>query len=160
MQTVRSIDAPAYVPSAGEDETIAKALDILARRVRTGPFFTSPLDVKNYARLQFAGADTERFAVFFLDAQHRLIADETLFTGTVDQTAVYPREVVRRALHHNASALVLAHNHPSGTAEPSAADERLTQAIKTAAAVVDVRVLDHLVIGNPSVVSFAERGLI
>jgi DNA repair protein RadC len=98
--------------------------------------------------------------VLFLDSQHRLLALEELFTGTLTQTSVYPREVVLRALHHNAGAVVLAHNHPSGVAEPSRADEFLTQTLKSALALVDVRVLDHLVVGQGRVVSFAERGLL
>jgi DNA repair protein RadC len=100
------------------------------------------------------------FAVLFLDGQHRLIQLEEMFRGTLTQTSVYPREVVRRALALNAGAVILAHNHPSGLAEPSRADELLTQALKNALQLVDVRVLDHLVIGRGSVVSFAERGLL
>jgi len=96
----------------------------------------------------------------FLDAQHRLIKTDEMFRGTLSQTSVYPREVVKRALAHNAGAVVLAHNHPSGVAEPSRADEYLTQALKSALALVDVRVLDHLVVGCGTVVSFAERGLL
>ncbi len=96
----------------------------------------------------------------FLDSQHRLIAIKEMFRGTVSQTSVYPREVVKTALQLNAGAVVLAHNHPSGVAEPSRADEFLTQSLKTALALVDVRVLDHLVVGGTDVVSFAERGLI
>jgi transporter family protein len=100
------------------------------------------------------------FAVLFLDNQHRLLSLDTLFTGTVSQTSVYPREVVKRALARNAAAVILAHNHPSGVAEPSRADEYLTQALKSALALVDVRVLDHMVVGCGVVVSFSERGLL
>src|SRR5512146_964267 len=96
----------------------------------------------------------------FLDAQHRVIASEELFNGTLTQTSVYPREVVKRALHHNAAAVIFAHNHPSGLAEPSRADEVLTQTLKQALALVDVKVLDHFIVGGGTAMSFAERGLI
>ena len=110
--------------------------------------FDSPGAVKDYLQLQLAAAQHEVFAVLFLDAQHRLIALEELFRGTLTQTSVYPREVVKRALQHHAAAVVLAHNHPSGVAEPSRADESLTQTLKSALALVDVRVLDHVVVGQ------------
>jgi len=102
----------------------------------------------------------EIFAVLFLDAQHRLIACDEMFRGTLTQTAVYPREVVKQALRHNCAAVILAHNHPSGVAEPSRADEALTRALQSALALVDVRVLDHIVVGAASSTSFAERGLL
>ena len=107
-----------------------------------------------------APRDREAFGVLFLDVQHRLIRFEVLFTGTLMQTPVYPREVVRRALALNAAAVVLAHNHPSGNPEPSPADRQLTVTLQLALRLVDVRVVDHLVIGWPGVVSFAERGLL
>jgi DNA repair protein RadC len=100
------------------------------------------------------------FVVLFLDSQHRLIAADELFRGTLAQTSVYPREVVKAALAHNAAAVILAHNHPSGVAEPSRADEYLTATLKSALALVDVRVLDHLIVGHGQVVSLAERGLL
>ena len=124
------------------------------------PVFDSPQAVRDYLRLQLGRLDHEVFAVLFLDAQHRLIAYEPMFRGTLTQTSVYPREVLKRALALNAAALILAHNHPSGVAEPSRADEFLTQSLKTALAMIDVRVLDHFVVGRESVVSFAERGLL
>jgi DNA repair protein RadC len=124
------------------------------------PVFDSPQAVRDYLRLQLGRLDHEVFAVLFLDAQHRLIAYEPLFRGTLTQTSVYPREVLKRALALNAAALILAHNHPSGVAEPSRADEFLTQSLKSALALIDVRVLDHFVVGQESVVSFAERGLL
>ncbi|MCG6507504.1 DNA repair protein RadC, partial [Vibrio parahaemolyticus] len=102
----------------------------------------------------------EAFYILFLDNQHRVIRDEVLFEGTIDAASVYPREVVKRALHHNAAALILAHNHPSGVAEPSQADRRITQRLTDALALVDIRVLDHFVVGDGDVVSFAERGWI
>ena len=122
--------------------------------------FNSPNVVKDYLRLVLGGRQQEVFMVLFLDAQHRLIASEELFHGTLTQTSVYPREVVKRALIHNAAAVMLSHNHPSGVAEPSSADRMLTDALKQALGLVDVRVLDHIVIGEQEALSFAERGLI
>ena len=131
-----------------------------AKRAELAAVFDSPQMVKDYLQLHLGGLQHEVFTVLFLDNQHRLISLDTLFTGTVSQTSVYPREVVKRALARNAAAVILAHNHPSGVAEPSRADEHLTQALKSALALVDVRVLDHLVVGCGLVVSFAERGLL
>jgi DNA repair protein RadC len=111
-------------------------------------------------RLTLQGKKHEIFVGIFLDAQNRTIAAEELFKGTLTQTSVYPREVVKRALHHNAAAIIFAHNHPSGVAEPSRADEILTQSLKQALALVDVNVLDHFIVGAGSAMSFAERGLI
>lgn len=132
----------------------------LAARLAQTPVFDSPQAVKDYLQLQLASKPHEVFAVLFLDTQHRLLAFEELFRGTLNQASVYPREVVKRALALNAAAAILAHNHPSGVAEPSRADEALTQALKAALALVDVRVLDHFVVARGSVVSFAERGLL
>jgi DNA repair protein RadC len=132
----------------------------LAQRLEATPVFDSPQMVKDYLQLQLGSLPHEVFAVLFLDTQHRLLAMERLFTGTLGQTSVYPREVVKRALARNAGAVILAHNHPSGVAEPSRADEFLTQSLKSALALVDVRVLDHLVVAHGQVVSFAERGLL
>jgi DNA repair protein RadC len=132
----------------------------LAQGLREAPVFESPARVKDYLALQLGGLGHEVFAVLFLDAQHRMLAFERLFAGTLAQTSVHPREVVKRALAHNAAAVVLAHNHPSGVAEPSRADEHLTLALKGALALVDVRVLDHLVVGCGQCCSMAERGLL
>jgi DNA repair protein RadC len=132
----------------------------LAQQLKAAPVFDSPQRVKDFLALHLAGRAQEVFAVLFLDGQHRLLRLEEMFAGTLTQTSVYPREVVRRALTLNAGAVVLAHNHPSGLAEPSRADEYLTQTLKTALALVDVRVLDHLVVGQGQVVSMAERGLV
>ncbi|MBP6901213.1 MAG: DNA repair protein RadC [Burkholderiaceae bacterium] len=132
----------------------------LAQRLAAAPVFESPQSVKDYLQLQLAQREHEVFAVLFLDSQHRLLRMEELFRGTLAATSVYPREVVKRALALNAAAVVLAHNHPSGVAEPSRADEHLTQQLKHALALVDVRVLDHLVVGCGATVSFAERGLL
>jgi DNA repair protein RadC len=131
----------------------------LAAQLEARPVFDSPGAVRDYLRLHLAQLDHEQFGVLFLDAQHRLLVFEPLFRGTLSQTSVYPREVVKRALALNAAAVILAHNHPSGVAEPSRADEFLTRALKSALELVDVKVLDHLVVGRADVVSFAERGL-
>lgn len=143
-----------------DDDTIALALAILARRVAAGPVFDSPQTVKDYLRLKLGGLEHEVFACVFLDGQHKMIATEELFRGTLGQTSVYPREVVKRALALNAEAVILAHNHPSNATEPSRADEYLTQTLKTVLALVDVRLLDHLVVGALGCTSFAERGLL
>lgn len=132
----------------------------MANQLQQRTLFDSPARVKDFLRLHLARRDHEVFAVLFLDAQHQLLQMEEMFRGTLTQTSVYPREVVKRALQINAAAVVFAHNHPSGAAEPSRADEFLTQTLKSALALVDVRVLDHLVVGHADVVSFAERGLL
>lgn len=132
----------------------------LAQQLERGPVFDAPAKVKDYVALHLGHRPQEVFAVLFLDSQHRLIELRELFSGTLTQTSVYPREVLRHAMALNAGAVILAHNHPSGLAEPSRADEFLTQSLKSALALVDVRVLDHLVVGAGQVVSFAERGLL
>lgn len=132
----------------------------LTQELAERPVFDSPARVKQHLRLTLGHLPHEVFAVLFLDAQNRLMRLEEMFRGTLTQTSVYPREVVRRALELHAAAVVLAHNHPSGLAEPSRADEYLTATLKSALALVDVRVLDHLVVGRTEVVSFAERGLL
>lgn len=132
----------------------------LAQQLRQAPVFDSPARVKDYAALHLAQLEREVFAVLYLDSQHRLIEMHKLFLGTLAQTSVYPREVVRQALALNAAAVILVHNHPSGVAEPSRADEYLTQSLKSSLQLVEVKVLDHLVVGTGQVVSFAERGLL
>jgi DNA repair protein RadC len=132
----------------------------LAERLKARPVFDSPGAVAQYLQLHLAARPHEVFAVLFLDSQHRLIAMEQLFRGTLTQTSVYPREVVTRALHHQAAAVVLAHNHPSGAVEPSRADEALTQALQAALALIDVRVLDHMIVAPGNALSMAERGLL
>ncbi len=127
------------------------------RRVRV---FAGQTDVVSYLRLRLQGRRREVFGVLFLDARHRLILFEELFHGTINCAAVYPREIVSRVLELKAAAVILAHNHPSGVAEPSRDDERITRRVKAALALVDVDVLDHLVVGNGEVVSMAERGLL
>ncbi len=132
----------------------------MANQLQQRPVFDTPGRVKDFLRLHIARHEYEVFVVLFLDAQNQLLKLEEMFRGTLTQTSVYPREIVKRALKMNAAAVVFAHNHPSGAAEPSRADEYLTQTLKSALALVDVRVLDHLVVGHDDVVSFAERGLL
>ena len=132
----------------------------LASTLRTASVLDGPATVRDYLAMHLAHLEHEVFCALFLDHHHRLIALETLFRGTLTQTSVHPREVVKEALRHNASAVVLAHNHPSGQAEPSRSDEHLTHTLKAALMLVDVRVLDHLVVGRGQVVSMAERGLL
>jgi DNA repair protein RadC len=132
----------------------------VAQPLVEAPVFEAPAQIKHYVALHLGGQPREVFAVLFLDNRHRLLTFEVLFHGTLNHTSVHPREVVRRALELNAAAVVLAHNHPSGLAEPSRADEFVTQTLKSALQLVDTRVLDHLVVGQGQVVSFAERGLL
>ena len=120
----------------------------------------SPAAVRDYLRLLLAPLQHEVFVGIFLDAQNRVIATEELFKGTLTQTSVYPREIVKAALRHNAAALIFAHNHPSGVAEPSRADEALTQSLKQTLTLVDVRILDHFIVAGAKFISFAERGLL
>jgi DNA repair protein RadC len=132
----------------------------LEEKLKNRDILSSPGSVREYLRLSLQGKQHEVFVGIFLDAQNRTIATEELFNGTLTQASVYPREIVKRALHHNAAAMIFAHNHPSGLAEPSQADEMLTRSLKQALALVDVKVLDHFVVGSDSAMSFAERGLI
>lgn len=121
---------------------------------------SSPASVRDYLRLFLGGQEFESFVALWLDAQHRLIAGMELFRGTLTQTSVYPREVVKKGLALNAAAVIFAHNHPSGKPEPSRSDEMLTDALKQALSLVDIRVLDHFIVADTTVMSFAERGLI
>ena len=148
-----------FIPaSAGAIIATARlCLDTMLTRTAT---LVSPADVKNYLTVKLGAYEREVFAVLFLDSQNRLIEYQELFSGTLTQTSVYPREVVKVALQLNAGAVILAHNHPSGVAEPSRADEYITQTLKTTLAMIDVRVLDHMVVAGGSVTSFAERGLL
>ena len=164
---IKTETLPAYSTTqadslAEEERIIQSALEILTKRMShfSGSIpFTSPQAVKDYLRLKLAGMEHEVFLTIWLDSQNRLLCTEELFRGTLTQCSVYPREVVKVALAKNAGAVIFAHNHPSGVAEPSQSDERLTQELKHALALVDVRVLDHLVIGT-DIISFAERGLL
>lgn len=145
-----------------EDRAIYRALSILKARLHdpAGEALTSSKAVRDYLLLLLAGEEREVFTVLYLDAQNRLIEAETPFLGTLTQTQVHPREIVRRALHHNAAAVIFAHNHPSGAPEPSRSDKNLTRALKETLALVEVKVLDHFVVGGLSTFSFAERGLL
>ena len=141
-------------------ELVQQALAYLACEVRDADTLATPDAVRDYLRLLLGDRPHEVFAVVFLDAQHRVIDTLEMFRGTLTQTSVYPREVVIEALARNAAAVILAHNHPSGHAEPSRADVALTQTLKSALALVDVRVLDHFIVTRSAVVSLAERGLV
>ena len=132
----------------------------LKEEISSRDALSSPRAVRDYLRLALAGREQEVFVVLLLDAQHRVIASEELFRGTLTQTSVYPREVVKCALKHNAAAVIFAHNHPSGVAEPSHADEILTRSLKAALALVDIQVLDHFIVAGSRTMSFAERGLL
>lgn len=139
--------------------TVQRALSLLEKHLREpGALFTSTAAARDWLRLKMTGLEREVFMVLFLDNQHRLIAHETLFTGTINHTQVHPREVVKAALKHNAAAMLVAHCHPSGHAEPSDADRRITERLKQALDLVDIRLLDHLVVGGMEIVSLAERG--
>ncbi len=132
----------------------------MAQTLQTRSVLDSPEAMSHYLQLQLAGRGHEVFCVLFLDAQHRLLALEELFRGTLTQTSVYPREVVLRALHHQAAAVVLAHNHPSGNAQPSKADEALTRVLAAALMLLDIRVLDHIIVAPGGSFSFLQHGLL
>ena len=132
----------------------------LAEQLRERAALDTPDAVKHYLQLQLGAKKHEIFAVLFLDSQHRLLALEELFRGTLSQTSVYPREVLRRTLQHNAGAVILSHNHPSGSADPSRADEVLTKTLQAGLSMIDVRVPDHIVVAGSRSMSFAERGLL
>ena len=139
---------------------LAAASELLEQRARYGSALTSPQSVRDYLRIQLSGREHEIFVCVFLDAQHRVLKCEEMFRGTLTQTSVYPREVVKAALRENCAAVIFAHNHPSGVAEPSQADEMLTRQLKEALAMVDVKVLDHFIVAGSRSLSFAERGLL
>jgi DNA repair protein RadC len=143
-----------------DQQTIEQALAILEKRARAGSALTSPGAVRDYLRLSLADREHEVFVVVHLDAQHRVIRFEEVFRGTLTQTSVYPREIVKATLAANAAAVIFAHNHPSGAAQPSQADELLTRNLKDALALVEVKVLDHFIVAGSHAISFAERGLL
>lgn len=153
-------DADPWRMSLGKRQRarIDAALELLGEYMAERPVFDSPTAVHNYLRLQIGKRPHEVFTVLFLDSQHRLIATEEMFRGTLAQASVYPREVALRALAHNAAAVILAHNHPSGRIDPSPADVLLTQTLKNALALIDVRVLDHIIVAGHGASSMAERG--
>lgn len=176
MQTkAASQDAPAYgnIPAKAarkprdiraaysEDQILQAAMKIMESRMR-GPGYVieSPSAMREYLRTRMNGLQHEEFGVLYMDAQHALIGVENLFRGTLTQTSVFPREVIKSALAHNAAAVAFFHNHPSGSLEPSRADEMLTTQLKTALSMVDVRVLDHIIVSHSGSMSFAERGLL
>jgi DNA repair protein RadC len=141
------------------DEVLQAAQQVLMGRVRGSDVLASPQAVRDFLRVKLGTLEHEVFAVVHLDSQNRVIEYVEMFRGTVSQTSVYPREVVRESMMRNSAALLLVHNHPSGSTQPSRADEMLTQTLKTALALVDVRVLDHLIVAGNDILSMAERGL-
>lgn len=146
-----------------ESDLINAAMEVIERRfgsMRGRDVLTSPLAVRSYLRLNLTHLGHEVFWGVFLDAQNRVITAEELFRGTLTQTSVYPREIVKKALAHNAAGIILAHNHPSGVAEPSLQDQALTRALTESLALVDVKVLDHFIVAPGACLSFAERGLL
>ena len=153
-------DAAGEYRSATGEEVLKAARQVLGRRVRRGTTLTSPQVVRDYLQTKLGDLEHEVFVTLMLDSQHRLIEYAELFRGTLAQTSVYPREVVKIGLLCNAAAMIFAHNHPSGVPEPSRADELLTQTLKQALALIDVRVLDHFIVAGAQITSFAERGLI
>ena len=159
-EALRSIKGMGPAKRAELVAVLELARRALTQQLQDKPLFSTPQAVRDYLQLQLGSRPHEIFAVLFLDAQHRLIALEELFRGTLTQTSVYPREVVVRALALQAGSVVLAHNHPSGEARPSRADEALTQTLKAALALVDVRVLDHFIVTSTQAVSMAELGLL
>src|SRR5690606_22885089 len=150
-------DQGRYLP-ATVDQILTAARQVIDQKMQRGASFTSPATVKEYLVTKLSGFEHEVFAVLFLDTQHRLIEYSEMFRGTIDSASVYPREVVKEALRLNAAAVIFSHNHPSGNPEPSRADEAITVKLKEALALVDVRTLDHIVVGGEGTVSFAERG--
>jgi DNA repair protein RadC len=155
-----AIDARDGEEMDGDDGAILRAIRILRDRFKAQNVFATPDAVKDYLRLQAQGLEHEVFAVLFLDAHNRMLTYEPMFRGTTTQTSVYPREIVKQAVTLNAVAVVLHHNHPSGVCTPSCSDEALTQTIKAALALVDVRVLDPFITSDEGALSMAERGLL
>lgn len=157
LSQVHGIGTSKYVQLQAIFEMSRRALN---EQLQARDVFQSPQQARNYLVLKLGALTREVFMVLFLDAQNRLHAAEELFNGTLTQTSVYPREVVKRAIHHNAASVIFAHNHPSGVAQQSAADELITQQLKQALALIDVRVLDHFIVAGNQTLSFAERGLL
>ena len=153
-------DAQGHYQPATADQILDAARQAIEHKMQRGASFTSPAAVKEYLCTKLGGFEHEVFAVLFLDTRHRLIEYAEMFQGTIDSAEVHPREVVKAALRHNAAAVIVSHNHPSGNPEPSAADQTLTQRLREALGLVDVRVLDHVIVAGNATASFAERGLI
>jgi DNA repair protein RadC len=148
------------IASQHNDWIIQRAIALLEQRIfKAGPFLTQPQAVKDYLRLKLVAEPNEVFAIVFLNSQHRVLAYEPMFRGTLDSSAVYPRVVVQRALELNAGAVIFSHQHPSGSTEPSSADRHLTERLRAALSLIDVRVLDHIIVGQGTPFSFAEAGL-
>ena len=152
-------NTPTGIREASPDEIIAAARDHMSRRVRRGTSLSSPKATRDYLTLKLGTLEREVFAVIFLDKRHRLISYQEMFQGTIDGASVHPREVVKEALRLNAAAVVFAHPHPSGVSTPSQADEAITRRLAAALALVDIRVLDHFIVGE-TVTSFVECGLL
>lgn len=149
-----------FTLSQAEQAIIDQAVSILESKINTAENLSSPTQAAQYLRLKLAMLEHEVFAVLWLNNKHSVIELEVLFRGTIDSAAVYPREVAKAALAQNAAAVILCHNHPSGCAEPSQADHAITRRLVEALGLIDVRVLDHMVVGTEGYVSFAERGLL
>ncbi|WP_434026985.1 RadC family protein [[Pseudomonas] boreopolis] len=155
------VESLSTVAAQHEDWIIQQAITLLERRIfKVGPCLSRPAAVRDYLRLKLVAEPNEVFAVVFLDSMHQVLAYEPLFRGTINSTAVYPRVVVQRVLELKAAAVVFAHQHPSGITEPSSADRALTQQLQAALALIDVRVLDHIIVGLGNPYSFAEHGLL
>lgn len=160
QQLLQAVTQPTEFDETEQEAIIKLALEILAARHAPGSNLTSPTETTAYLRIKFADYKNEVFCTIFLDNRHRVLSFEEMFQGTVDGSSVHPRVVVQRALEINAAAVIFAHNHPSGIAEPSNADEQITRRLKDALALVDVRVLDHIVVGVTETTSMAEKGLL
>lgn len=165
MSSHSSLDSPLFVRDqrrryrpANADQVLEAARRVVDQRMQRGTSFSDPAVARQFFRDKLAGLEREVFAVVFLDCRHRMIDYAELFFGSIDGAEVHPREVVRQALLHNAGALLISHNHPSGNPDPSAADRALTARLKQALALIDVRLLDHIVVGGVQTVSMAERG--
>jgi DNA repair protein RadC len=160
VKTLFVRDEAGAFASANDEIIVSAAKAHLSRRIRKGAAFTSPKVVRDYLAVSLGTRECEYFCLALLDARHRLIEFVELFRGTIDGASVHPREVVKLALARNAAAVLIVHNHPSQVAEPSAADEAITRRLVSALSLIDVRVLDHLIVAGPDVLSFAERGLL
>ncbi len=163
-RSLRALSDPSFASSSRALRKLLAAREFVARglaeELHHGPALSTPNTVRELLRLRLEALEHEEFWALFLDTQHRLLAAESLFRGTLTQTSVYPREVVKRALHHNSAAVFFAHNHPSAAPDPSAADRALTRTLREALALVDVRVLDHFIVAGSKMISFSERGLL
>jgi DNA repair protein RadC len=160
LEEVAAIDGLGLAKYAQLRAVVEMTRRALAEDIAERDALSSPQAVRDFLQLTLGGREHEAFIALFLDAQNRLLASEELFRGTLTQTSVYPREVVKTALRHNAAGVIFAHNHPSGVAEPSRADELLTQTLKQALSLVEIKTLDHFIVAGTRTVSFAERGLL